>query len=256
VVVLHGGPAAAGEVAPIARELADSYRVLEPWQRGSGGDPLTVAWHVRDLHNVVTAFCGRWNPVLVGHSWGAMLALVYAASHPDWVKALVLVGCGTFDERAREKLHATLRERTDADLQRELDALDAMPIRSEEKLRRRYELTRKLYDYDAEDPEPLESGPLDVRAHIETWNDMLRLQAQGIYPSGLYTYSGHVLMLHGAHDPHPGPLIRDGLMPVQPLIQYHELARCGHCPWRERGAREEFFSVLRDFLHRNLYVHD
>jgi len=43
VLVLHGGPAAVGEVAPIARELSASFRVVEPWQRGSGSVPLTVA---------------------------------------------------------------------------------------------------------------------------------------------------------------------------------------------------------------------
>ena len=36
VVLLHGGPGAPGYMAPVARELADSFRVLEPLQRGSG----------------------------------------------------------------------------------------------------------------------------------------------------------------------------------------------------------------------------
>jgi pimeloyl-ACP methyl ester carboxylesterase len=40
--------------------------------------------------------------VLVGHSWGAMLALCYAAEHP--VERVVLVGCGTFDEASRAEL--------------------------------------------------------------------------------------------------------------------------------------------------------
>jgi len=36
VVVLHGGPGAAGDAAPLARTLAEGFRVLEPWQRGRG----------------------------------------------------------------------------------------------------------------------------------------------------------------------------------------------------------------------------
>jgi len=36
VIVLHGGPAAPGSAAPLARGLAGAFRVLEPWQRGSG----------------------------------------------------------------------------------------------------------------------------------------------------------------------------------------------------------------------------
>ena len=54
VIVLHGGPGASGYLAPVTRSLASSFRVLEPFQRGSGGEPLTVARHVADLHEVVT----------------------------------------------------------------------------------------------------------------------------------------------------------------------------------------------------------
>jgi pimeloyl-ACP methyl ester carboxylesterase len=185
VIVLHGGPAAAGEVAPLARELADRFQVLEPWQRGSGKRPLTVQRHVEDLRDLVAA-CGQaWRrPAIVGHSWGAMLALVYAASHPDLAGPVVLVGCGTFDETSRDRLHATLAERMDEDLRGRLARLPAECPDPAEQLRRRHELTRPLYDFDAEPAEPLESGPLDVRAHTETWQDMLRLQEEGVYPPG------------------------------------------------------------------------
>ena len=81
-------------MAPVARELHDA---LEPHQRRSAGEPLTVAIHVADLHDLVDE-----PPTLVGHSWGAMLALCYAAEHP--VDRLVLIGCGTFDETARAEL--------------------------------------------------------------------------------------------------------------------------------------------------------
>src|SRR4051812_12073313 len=90
VVVLHGGPAAVGSAAPLARGLADAFRVLEPWQRSSGAEPLTVARHVADLHALVSSTCAGTRPALVGESWGAMLALAYAAVHPDRAGPLVL----------------------------------------------------------------------------------------------------------------------------------------------------------------------
>src|SRR5881397_3652262 len=100
VVVLHGGPGAPGYMAPVARGLADSFRVFEPLQRGSGPEPLTVARHVADLHDLLERRCGNARPALVGHSWGAMLALAYAAEHPGRAASLVLIGCGTFDKAA------------------------------------------------------------------------------------------------------------------------------------------------------------
>jgi pimeloyl-ACP methyl ester carboxylesterase len=52
-------------------------------------------------------------------------------------------------------------------------------------------------------------------------------------------------MLHGADDPHPGRMIRDGLLPVIPHLEYVEFPRCGHDPWRERHAREAFLAEVR-----------
>src|SRR6266852_5877687 len=95
IVAIHGGPAAAGDLEPLARRLGAQWRVLEPYQRGSGGRPLTVATHVRDLDDLIREHCSGRPVILVGHSWGAMLALAYAAEHPTIASALILIGCGT-----------------------------------------------------------------------------------------------------------------------------------------------------------------
>jgi hypothetical protein len=47
-------------------------------------------------------------------------------------------------------------------------------------------------------------------------------------------------------------MIRASLEPYLPQLEYHELARCGHSPWKERAACHEFFAVLRDWLARHL----
>jgi len=44
-----------GYLAPLARGLADSFRILEPLQRGSGGQPLTVRRHVDDLREMLSS---------------------------------------------------------------------------------------------------------------------------------------------------------------------------------------------------------
>ncbi|MGH9720581.1 MAG: alpha/beta fold hydrolase [Bryobacteraceae bacterium] len=221
VFVLHGGPGAPGHMAPVARGLADSFRVSEPFQRGSGDQPLTVARHVADLHQLIEALAGAERPALVGSSWGAMLALAYAAEHPVSCDRLVLIGCGTFDLAARAQLRATLDER---------NAGKVAP-----------------YSYDPVQEDP-KIEPYDPRAHEETWSDMLRLQEAGVYPAAFSKIKAPVLMLHGAFDPHPGRMIRDGLLPVIPQLEYREWERCGHFPWLEKAVRDEFFVLLRGWL--------
>jgi pimeloyl-ACP methyl ester carboxylesterase len=256
VIVLHGGPAAVGDVAPLARGLAASFRALEPWQRGSGDAPLTVAQHVADLRELVAARAAETPPAIVGHSWGAMLALCYAAAHPSEAGPLVLVGSGTFDQASRDAMKAIFRGRTDAALQRRLDDLAATVSDRAELHMRKFKLTRDLSVYARAEPWPdaLEYEALDVRAHNETWQDVLRLLADGTYPRAFAAIRSPVLMLHGDYDPHPGRMIRDALLPFLPQLEHRELARCGHSPWLETFARDEFFAVLTDWLARHARI--
>lgn len=79
VMLLHGGPGAPGSLAPLARLLSDQFSVGEAIQRKADGIALSVASHIADLHEVMK------QPMdLVGHSWGAMLALSFASRHSNW----------------------------------------------------------------------------------------------------------------------------------------------------------------------------
>jgi pimeloyl-ACP methyl ester carboxylesterase len=80
--------------------LADRYRCLCFDNRGYGRSdkPLPqlaygIARHARDLRAVLEhAGLAGERPVLVGHSFGGSTALEYYWTHPDQVRALVLVG--------------------------------------------------------------------------------------------------------------------------------------------------------------------
>lgn len=100
VVVLHGGPGSnMNGVWPDLERLAIAERSIILYDQRGGGrsqivkDPakLTAAHHVRDLEAIRAHF--RFERVtLVGESWGAGLASLYAAGHPARVERLLLVG--------------------------------------------------------------------------------------------------------------------------------------------------------------------
>jgi pimeloyl-ACP methyl ester carboxylesterase len=249
VVLVHGGPGAGGYLAPLAEALADSFHVLEPLQSGSGPAPLTVARHVADLEDFVRTYCEGTRPAVVGHSWGAMLSLAHAAAHPESVRAIVLVGCGTFDAASRDRLHATVEERTSDELRRRIARLEMELPDPDHRLRQVGDLTLPLYSYD------LTVGGLtletcDARAHAETWQDMLRLQKRGAYPAAFQAITVPVLMLHGSFDPHPGRSTEAILRPHLPQLEYREWEHCGHYPWLERAVHEDFVTALRAWLVR------
>jgi pimeloyl-ACP methyl ester carboxylesterase len=91
----------------------------------------------------------------------------------------------------------------------------------------------------------------DAVGHVETWNDVLRLQREGIEPQAFSAITARVLMLHGDTDPHPGAATRDLLRQYIPHLEYQELERCGHEPWRERHAASRFIELLRDWVGRS-----
>ena len=234
-------------MAPVARALADSFRVLEPFQSGLA---TTVADHVADLHEVVESCGDSVPPALVGHSWGAMLSLAYAAAHPDKAGPMVLICSGTFDLASRKMLSANIATRMNSEMRRRFDLVDQLTDPNA-RFRALGSLTMELYSYDlaTSDQEIDESEP---GSNSETWEDMVRMQGQGVYPAAFAAIKSPVLMLHGANDPHPGQMIRASLAPHIPQLEYREWDRCGHYPWLEKSARDEFFFVLRNWLANQL----
>lgn len=250
VVLLHGGPGAPGYMAPVARRISASFRVHEPLQRGSSRQPLTVASHVADLHGHLATLEAQENrPMLVGHSWGAMLALAYAATHHQAVASLVLIGCGTFNLETRQRMASRRRDRMDDDLKRDLSRLSREIPDENDRLGAMGDLLLRSYSFDPVETS-LEMEKCDARAYHESWDDMMRLQETGVYPASFAHISIPVLMLHGDVDPHPGHMIRESLKPHLPQLIYHEMKDCGHYPWLEKNASREFFITLTAWLNR------
>jgi pimeloyl-ACP methyl ester carboxylesterase len=228
-------------MAPVARRLAARCRVIEPFQRPSGPDHQTVALHVADMAELLETL--GWDRThLVGSSWGAMLALAFAAEVPARVESLVLVGCGTFDPVARARFRELRHARTTPPLQRRLDRANGLGDPAE-RLAAQARVMHLVYSHDADDDQT-EPGRVDPRANRETWDDMLRLQAEGVYPAAFQRIRAPVLMLHGSEDPHPGRMIFDSLRPYVADLTYHEWVECGHYPWLERAASEDFYDRL------------
>jgi pimeloyl-ACP methyl ester carboxylesterase len=234
-------------MAPVARALADSFRVIEPFQRRSGGGPLSVARHVADLHELLSGYPDDPRPALAGASWGAMLALAYAAEHPGSVGPLALIGCGTFDPESRARMHLTITERLDETIRQNLSELEIEFPDPDRRLAERVRLLLPAYSHDLITAD-LEIEWCDAQGHQESWEDMLHLQEDDTYPVAFAAIRSPVIMLHGSVDPHPGKAIRASLAPHLPQLEFHEWDRCGHYPWLERSARKEFLKFLNDWL--------
>ncbi|MEW6517670.1 MAG: alpha/beta hydrolase [candidate division FCPU426 bacterium] len=245
LAVLHGGPGAAGEAAPVARALARKGRgVLEPFQTRTTPDG-----QVRELAGVLARHAA--SPLtVVGFSWGAWLAWLLASKHPRLVGRLVLIGSGGFrpgdgliaqTERVarmneRQRLaYAALAGRLPLASPREQDVLFAS-------------LGRLMSRVDAHDPFPVFSRNVvhSYAIYRRVWPAADRLRASGRLLACADRIHCPVIALHGDRDPHPAEGVRLPLSERLADFRFVLLPRCGHKPWIERQAREAFYARLNE----------
>lgn len=125
VLLLHGGPGADhSDFLPALQPLAGRHQLILIDERGSGRSErlrnpagYTLAMMVRDIECVRRHLqLEQW--VVLGHSFGGILAQAYAVRHPKRLLGLVLAGTGssarcidTDFRNLRKRLPAALRSR-------------------------------------------------------------------------------------------------------------------------------------------------
>ncbi|GLR91776.1 alpha/beta fold hydrolase [Bradyrhizobium iriomotense] len=96
VILVHGGRDHCRSWDAIARALQPHFRVLAPDLRGHGdsdwtrGGSYALTEYVYDLAQLVRTTRAQ-EVILVGHSMGGMVSLIYAGSFPEQVSALVVL---------------------------------------------------------------------------------------------------------------------------------------------------------------------
>lgn len=236
---MHGGPGGIGSAGGLAEGLSAASGVLEPFQ-----SKYSIAELVAELHEQLSAIPAP--PVLIGHSWGAWLTMLYAAEHPERVAKLVLVGCPAFEakyvpllgKRRLERLNGPERERCRF-LTGELAWNHDLAL-----LRELGELCGKTDDY-APIPGLAEpSTEFDAEMYAKIWEEADAMRRNGELLNRATELTVPVTVIHGESDPHPAEGVAEPLAKAKIPFGFHLLSRCGHTPWRETHARAEFFATL------------
>jgi pimeloyl-ACP methyl ester carboxylesterase len=112
ILLVHGLASNARIWDLLAPLLALDFRVAALDQRGHGrsdkpADDYGMATIADDLAGAIGAL-GWARPLVVGHSWGANVALQLAADHPDLAGGIVLLDGGTNELAAHMSLDETL----------------------------------------------------------------------------------------------------------------------------------------------------
>ena len=114
IVLLHGWGQNIAMMQPLAKEFPN-YRITIIDFPGFGqSDDLKAAWSIEDYEECVAEFLEKVNvkkPILIGHSFGGRVAIIYASRHE--VEKLVLFGSPCVREQKtspKEKLLKTIKK--------------------------------------------------------------------------------------------------------------------------------------------------
>lgn len=253
MVVIHGGPGAAGEMAAVAEVLSAGRGVLEPLQTAR-----SLRAQVEELKSQLQE-CSKPPLTLIGFSWGAWLSMILAAQYPHLVSRLVLIGCGPFEEKYVHKIMETRLSRLSGAERDEakciLDALEEKSLADDEAKNKKMnravarmgELFRKT---DVFDPCDNSIVQLDSDIYQAVWQEASILRQKGELLELCKKVQCPVIAIHGDYDPHPPEGVREPLQTVLKNFRFILLEDCGHKPWIEKMARGQFYSILREELNQ------
>jgi pimeloyl-ACP methyl ester carboxylesterase len=243
VAVLHGGPGAPGEIAPVARQLSTVRGILEP---------LQVAPSLRGQVTEIKAILAEYasSPViLVGWSWGALLGFLFTSKYPSLVTKLILISSGVFAEEYALEITKTRLNRLDKADKTEaislLQKLDNPVVRGKDDLM--FRLGKLFSKADYYDPLPHEAELWQCQWNVyrEVWSQFLKLRRSGKLLEMGRNIQCPVVAIHGDYDPHPFNGIKEPLAGILRDFRFILLPNCGHYPWIEKSAREAFFNILK-----------
>lgn len=247
VALVHGGPGTPGEMAPVARELSEAWGILEPLQTRD-----TLQGQVEELETVLAEH-GLPSLTLIGYSWGAVLSFMVAARNPSLVGKLILVSSAVFEERYAAGIMETRLSRLSSEERATVDRLsrELEDPAGKDKDRAFARLGDIIARADSYNPvADLDNGVIEYQYRIYegVWREAVRLRSSGALLTMGQGVRCPVLAIHGDHDPHPAEGVRIPLSGVLGDFRFLLLERCGHCPWRERHARDSFYATLRSEL--------
>ena len=229
-------------MAPVARELVSVCSVLEPLQTAS-----SLKGQVKELKTILQK--NAYLPVtLIGFSWGAWLSFIFTANYPEFAKKLILIGSGPFEEKYAAQIQETRLSRLSKEEIKEVLSLMELLNNSatENKITAFKRFGILFSKADAYDPIMLESEVIDYKVDIfqSVWKDAAELRRSGKLLELAKHIKCPVLAFHGDYDPHPADGVDKPLSATLKSFRFIQIKNCGHRPWIERKAKEEFYKLL------------
>ncbi len=247
LLLLHGGPGFDHSLfKPAYGQLADVAQIVYLDHRANGrsdrGDP--ASWHLDQWADDVRAFCDALEierPIVLGWSFGGMVAMAYAARHPDHPAKLVLQS--TMAQLDIDRIVEGFRRvggDEAADAARAFWSENAPP----EALMGYATTCLPLYSPSPQDPDEA-TRPL---MNFDLLGDPGKYMRDMNLLPGLANVQCPTLVIAGEADPICSIEAMEDVVAALPAAhtRFERIPKAGH--FANRDEPERFFGVLRDFI--------
>jgi pimeloyl-ACP methyl ester carboxylesterase len=248
ILLLHGGPGFdhSSYKPGFAAALGDAAQLIYLDHRGQGRSDRDVParWNLARWADDVRAFCdalGIGRPIVFGNSFGGMVAMAYAARHPEHPAKLILSSTAT--AMHWERMYAKFEQLGGPEVRAIAETFWTAP--SPQTLGPYIARAMPLYQRTPRDPDVLArtSFSLDVLFHFAAGEQL----TMDLRP-GLAKIACPTLVLGGEDDPVTPIACQEDIVAALPpgLGRFERFAGCGHGPYRDDPARA--FAVIREFV--------
>jgi proline iminopeptidase len=256
VVLLAGGPGFSSEyMRTIADALKKKHAFVLFDQRGTGKsvtetlnvDTLAFKRLVADL-DALRAELKVNKLTIVGHSWGGILSMMYAAQHPDRVRALVLVDSGGPSLAGLAKFNANFNARMTAEDLAAVKEWSAPEKMAGNRRRATTEVARAKtppYFHDRAKAKLLMDAMTEEWFNADVFWPIVSQMTPATFNFGeaLKKLDAPVLIIHGKQDPlETAQEVHDTF----PGSRLELIDNAGHFPWLEQPER--VYALLDAFL--------
>lgn len=248
IVLVHGGPGAAGEMQSLAEILPAKYGILEPYQ-----SQMTIDEQIEELKDQITGHTNE-KVIIIGYSWGAWLSFLFTARYNALIEKLILVSSGPFKEQYVSQIMMNrLKRLNGVDKKRIkilLNKLNQEFIENKEETLDEFKTILSKADHF----KPLSddtSIQFNERIYNKIWTEASKLRKSGKLLRQAESIAVDVVAIHGEYDPHPYQGVKEPLENHLKNFEFILLKACGHKPWIEKEAKDEFLRRLTNAIDDN-----
>jgi pimeloyl-ACP methyl ester carboxylesterase len=258
VLILTGGPGASYlQLEEVAKRVGQTHHALLLEQRGTGRSmPVpydTSTINIRTAHEDILRLLDHLNikkASLLGHSWGGMLAMSFAAQHPQRVTSLLLIDSGPFsvDRNFSDIYSANMEVRLSApEKEQRRKVFSAGKNNMTKEIQQeiyKWELVPVLYDRTKVDSliQVINKGELNPKTGAMLFQSFMK--GSGGLKEKLIKLPVPVSIIAGAQD--PGAFMSYEIKQLIPQATIFWINRSGHFPMYEQP--EEFYKALETVL--------